>query len=111
MNKTLYSFLSTIIARLVRIEELCVAANSRLVVDVMLVYIKRDTARDMQYAIDLTKLWQELVDRVSKRDLFIGEMELLNGSFVASSCVEFFKKLQQCDQLKLMKLVKLIAEM
>ncbi|GKE24756.1 hypothetical protein Tco_1436268, partial [Tanacetum coccineum] len=73
-------------ARFVCLEELCVAANSRLVVDAMLVYFQRDTARDMQYATDLTKLWQELADRVSERDLFIAEMELLSGSLVASSC-------------------------
>nr|GEU46512.1 protein SPA1-related 2-like isoform X1 [Tanacetum cinerariifolium] len=82
-----------------------------LVVEGMLVYFHKDTARDMQYAIDLTKLWQELVDRASERGLFIGEMELLSGSLVASSCVEFFKKLQQCDRLKLMEFVKLIVAM
>ncbi|GKE65696.1 hypothetical protein Tco_1519857, partial [Tanacetum coccineum] len=70
-----------------------------------------DTARGMKYATDLTKLWQELADHVNERDLFIAEMELLSGSLVASSCVKFFKKLQQCDQLKLMDLVKLIAAM
>ncbi|GJW20839.1 hypothetical protein Tco_0031461 [Tanacetum coccineum] len=75
------------------------------------VVILRDMARDMQYATDLTKLWQELAERVGERDLFIAEMELLSGSFVASNRVEFFKKLQQCDQLKLMELVKLIAAM
>ncbi|GJT23903.1 hypothetical protein Tco_0893840 [Tanacetum coccineum] len=67
-------------ARLVRLEELCVAANSRSSQIVLV------------------------------RDLFIAEMELLSGSLVASSRVEFFKKLQQCDQLKLMELVKLIPQ-
>ncbi|GKC17497.1 hypothetical protein Tco_1014279, partial [Tanacetum coccineum] len=71
----------------------------------------RDIAKDMQYATVLTKIWQELADRVSERDLFIAEMELLTGSLVASNYVEFFKKLQQSDQLKLKELVKLIAEM
>ncbi|GJX53866.1 hypothetical protein Tco_0282235 [Tanacetum coccineum] len=69
------------LARLMRLEELCVAANSRLVVDAMLVYFQRDTARDMQYATDLTMLWHELADRVCERDLFIVEMELLSGSW------------------------------
>nr|GEV82947.1 hypothetical protein [Tanacetum cinerariifolium] len=84
-------------ARLVRLVKLCVAANSRLVVDAMLICFQRDAARDMHYATYLTKLWQELVDRVSDRDLFIAELERLSGSLVASNCVEFFKKLQQCD--------------
>ncbi|GJT74665.1 hypothetical protein Tco_1041390 [Tanacetum coccineum] len=60
-------------ARLVRLEKLCVAANSRLVVDAMLVYFQRDTTCEMQYATNVTKLWQELADRVSEMDLFIVE--------------------------------------
>ncbi|GJT39898.1 hypothetical protein Tco_0939763 [Tanacetum coccineum] len=63
----------------------------------------------MQYATNITKLWQELANRVSKRDMIIGEMELLSGSLLACNRVGFFKKLQQCDQLKLMELVKLIV--
>ncbi|GKA83772.1 hypothetical protein Tco_0805367 [Tanacetum coccineum] len=53
-----------------------------------------------------TRVWQELADRVSER-----ELELLSGSLVVSNCVDFLKKLQQRDQLKLMELVKLIAAM
>ncbi|GKD04710.1 hypothetical protein Tco_1179684, partial [Tanacetum coccineum] len=71
----------------------------------------RDIAKGMQYATVLTKIWQEFPDRVSERDLFIAKMKLLSGSLVASNYMEFFKKLQQSDQLKLKELVKLIAEM
>ncbi|GJS69260.1 hypothetical protein Tco_0702101 [Tanacetum coccineum] len=71
-------------ARLVHLEELCVTVNSRLVVDAMLVYFQRDAARDMQYATHLTKLWKELVDRVTYgigeadcRNAYLGDQEEL----------------------------------
>ncbi|GKC51184.1 hypothetical protein Tco_1073929 [Tanacetum coccineum] len=67
-------------ARFLRLEELFVAANSRLVVDAMLVYFQRDMARDMQ---------------------IVSGVQLCR----------IFKKLQQCDWLKLLELVKLIAAM
>ncbi|GKB00891.1 putative reverse transcriptase domain-containing protein [Tanacetum coccineum] len=98
-------------ARLVCLAKLSVVANSRLVVDVMLVYFESDTDRDMQYATYLTKLWQEFADHVSERNLFIGELEVLSGQFMASNSVEFLKKLERCDELKMMGLVKLIASM
>ncbi|GJZ10912.1 hypothetical protein Tco_0545671 [Tanacetum coccineum] len=59
-------------SRLMHLEELCVAANLRFLASAMLVYFQRDTTRDMQYATDITKLWQELAAHVNKRDIFIG---------------------------------------
>nr|GEV41424.1 hypothetical protein [Tanacetum cinerariifolium] len=79
-------------ARFVCLEELTVAANSGLVVDVMLVYLKREMEMDIQFATHLTKSWQELVDRVNERHLFIRELEIFSRSLVAYKSVEFLRK-------------------
>nr|GEW19963.1 hypothetical protein [Tanacetum cinerariifolium] len=79
-------------AHFVCLEELTVAVNSGLVVDVMLVYFEREMARDIQFVTHLTKSWQELVDRVNERHLFIRELEIFRGSLVAYKSVEFLRK-------------------
>ncbi|GJW19409.1 hypothetical protein Tco_0026845 [Tanacetum coccineum] len=52
----------------------------------------------MQYATDITKLWQELAAHVSERDLLIGELELLSGSLVAST-ISLLEKVVITDEI------------
>ncbi|GJZ47939.1 hypothetical protein Tco_0601771 [Tanacetum coccineum] len=85
-----------------------VAVKSRLVADVMMIYFEMETSRDIQFATYLTKLWQELVDRVDERHLFIGELKVLTRSLVAFKCVEFLRKvLLMISEVKLQALADL----
>ncbi|GJT72164.1 hypothetical protein Tco_1031450 [Tanacetum coccineum] len=58
-----------------RLEGLFVAANSRVVFDKKMLYFKRETMDDLEFAADLHNLWVELIDRTNDRKLFITELE------------------------------------
>ncbi|GKG29548.1 hypothetical protein Tco_0419446 [Tanacetum coccineum] len=58
-----------------RLDELVVAANSRGLFEGMLVYCDRENARDLEFGNGLHNLWDELLDRINKRQQFITELE------------------------------------
>nr|GEZ14070.1 hypothetical protein [Tanacetum cinerariifolium] len=58
-----------------RLDELAVAANSRVLFEGMLVYCDRDNTRDLEFSNGLENLWVELLERTNKRQLFITKLE------------------------------------
>ncbi|GKC91221.1 hypothetical protein Tco_1151870 [Tanacetum coccineum] len=58
-----------------RLDELAVAANSRVLFEGMLVYCDRENARDLEFENGLNNLWVELLERTNERQLFITELE------------------------------------
>ncbi|GJZ96107.1 hypothetical protein Tco_0668441 [Tanacetum coccineum] len=93
-----------------RLEEIIVAANSRLLFDGMMLYFERETENDIEFAADLHNLWVELIDRTNDRKLFITELEGVPPSMKLYNCYEFLHKVQENDFIKLLELRKMIAE-
>ncbi|GKA66441.1 hypothetical protein Tco_0766249, partial [Tanacetum coccineum] len=58
-----------------RLDELAVAANSRGLFDVMLVYFDRENAKYLDFANGLHNLWVELLERTNERQLYLTKME------------------------------------
>lgn len=97
-------------SRFVLLEELAAAAKTTELAFGMTVYFDRETQRDMKYAKDLTKAYEELLDIVNQRNKYIHEMELVRPSVQMFKCLEYFKKLQKFDVIELLELKKKIAE-
>ena len=93
-------------SRFMLLEELAAAANSTELPFGMTVSFDRETQRDMKYAKDLTKAYQELLDIVNQRNKYIHEMELVRPSVHMFKCLEYFKKLQKSDVIDLLELKK-----
>nr|GEU68273.1 hypothetical protein [Tanacetum cinerariifolium] len=93
-----------------RLEELVVAVNSRSSFDEMLVYFERETAKDLEFAAGLRNLWVELLERTNERQLFITELEGLRPSIMSYKRLEFLRKVQKKNVLKLLELRKMIVE-
>nr|GFA43057.1 hypothetical protein [Tanacetum cinerariifolium] len=78
-------------------------------------FLKKLQQCDQLKLMEMMKLIAAMHILVTRKNSLItltrSELELLSGLLVASNCVEFLKKLQQCDQLKLMEMMKLIAAM
>nr|GEV45118.1 hypothetical protein [Tanacetum cinerariifolium] len=92
------------------LEELVVAANSRVLFNGMLVYFERENRDDLAFANGLHNLWVELLERTSERQLFIIELEHLYPSVMTYKVMEFLNKVQNHDVIKLLELSKMIAE-
>lgn len=97
-------------SQFVLLQELAAAANSSELPYQMTVYFDRETQRDVKYAKDLFKAYQELLDIVIQRNKYIAEMELVCPSVQMFKCLEYFKKLQKSDVIELLELKKKIAE-
>ena len=80
-------------SQFVLLEELAAAANSTELPYKMTVYFDRETQRDVKYAKDLFKAYQELLDIVIQRNKYMAEMELVCPSVQMFKCLEYFKKL------------------
>nr|GEY96590.1 hypothetical protein [Tanacetum cinerariifolium] len=77
----------------------------------MLVYIERDMRRETKLAKDLSKLMIDLFDSVKERQSFIEELEVLKGNLVAYKSLEFLKKLQKSELLKVLGHKKMVIEL
>ena len=97
-------------SQFVLLRELEAAANSTELPYQMTVYFDRETQRDVKYAKDLFKAYQELLDIVIQRNKYMAEMELVRPSVQMFKCLEYFKKLQKSDVIELLELKKKIAE-
>ena len=63
-------------SRFVLLEELAAVANSTELPYGMTVYFDTETLRDMKYAKDLTKAYEELLDIVNQRNKYIDAMNI-----------------------------------
>lgn len=97
-------------SQFVLLQELAAAANSTELPYQMTVYFARETQRDVKYAKDLFKAYQELLDIVIQRNKYMAEMELVRPSVQMFKCLEYFKKLQKSDVIELLELKKKIVE-
>ncbi|GJS62383.1 hypothetical protein Tco_0657167 [Tanacetum coccineum] len=93
-----------------RLKELAIAANSRLVFDKMMLYFEKDTANDLEFAINLRNLWVKLIDRTNDRKLFITETKGVPPSVISYNCCECLHKVHENDFIKLLETRKMIAE-
>ncbi|GJX54039.1 hypothetical protein Tco_0282408 [Tanacetum coccineum] len=62
------------------LEGLVVAANSRSLFDRMMLYFKRETSIDFDFAADLHNLWVQFIDRTNDKKLFITELDIASIS-------------------------------
>ncbi|GJX88364.1 hypothetical protein Tco_0340378 [Tanacetum coccineum] len=69
-----------------RLDELAVAAKSRSLFDVMMLYFERETMNDIEFAADLHNLWVQFIDHTNDRKLFISELEGVPSSLMSYSC-------------------------
>ncbi|GJZ54160.1 hypothetical protein Tco_0609045 [Tanacetum coccineum] len=69
-----------------RLDELDVVANSRSLFDVIMLYIERETANDLEFASDLHNLWVQFIERTNDRKLFISELEGVPSSLMSYNC-------------------------
>ena len=97
-------------SQFVLLQELAAAANSTELPYQTSVYFSRETQRDVKYAKDLFKAYQELLDIVIQRNKYMAEMELVRPSVQMFKCLEYFKKLQKSDVIELLELKKKISE-
>ncbi|GJV02364.1 hypothetical protein Tco_1335933 [Tanacetum coccineum] len=93
-----------------RLDELAVAAKSRSLFDVMMLYFERETMNDIEFAADLHNLWVQFIDHTNDRKLFISELEGVPSSLMSYSCCQFLHQVQQDDFIKLLTLREMIAE-
>nr|GEX62698.1 hypothetical protein [Tanacetum cinerariifolium] len=92
------------------LEELVVAANSRSIFDGMMLYFKRETTIDLEFAANLHNLWVKFIDRTNDRKLFISELEGVQPSLMSYNCCQFLHQVQENDFIKLLELRKMIVE-
>ncbi|GJZ36985.1 hypothetical protein Tco_0583176 [Tanacetum coccineum] len=92
------------------LEGLAVAANSRSLFDRLMIYFKRETSIDFDFAADLHNLWVQFIDRTNDRKLFISELDGLPPSVMSYNCCQFLHQVQENDFIKLLELRKMIAE-
>ncbi|GKB39529.1 hypothetical protein Tco_0884471 [Tanacetum coccineum] len=64
------------------LEVLAVAANSRSLFDRMMLYFKRETLINFDFAANLHNLWVQFIDRTNDRKLFISELDIASISGV-----------------------------
>ncbi|GKA51485.1 hypothetical protein Tco_0744681 [Tanacetum coccineum] len=93
-----------------RLDELAVAAKSRSLFDVMMLYFERETTNDLEFAADLHNLWVHFIDRTNDRKLFISELEGVPSSLMSYNCCQFLHQVQQDDSIKLLTLREMITE-
>ncbi|GKC29595.1 hypothetical protein Tco_1036889 [Tanacetum coccineum] len=65
---------------------LAMAANSRSLFDRMMLYFKRETSIDFDFAADLHNLWVQFIDRTNDKKLFISELDGLPPSLMSYNC-------------------------
>ncbi|GKG46849.1 hypothetical protein Tco_0504046, partial [Tanacetum coccineum] len=68
------------------LKGLTMAANSRSLFDRMMLYFKKETSIDFDYAADPQNLWVQFIDRTNDRKLFISELDGLPPSVMSYSC-------------------------
>ena len=93
-----------------RLDELVVAAKSRSLFDVMMLYFKKETMNDLVFAANLHNLWVQFIDHTNDQKLFISELEGVPPSLMSYNCCQFLHQVQKNDIIKLLKLRKMIAE-
>ncbi|GKB88646.1 hypothetical protein Tco_0960918 [Tanacetum coccineum] len=69
-----------------RLEELFIAANFKVLFDGMMLYFQMEMANDLQFVADFHNLWVELIDRTNDRKLFITELEGVPPSVMSYNC-------------------------
>ncbi|GKD70490.1 hypothetical protein Tco_1324580 [Tanacetum coccineum] len=93
-----------------RLDELTMAAKSRSLFDVMMLYFERETANDLEFVANLHNLWVQFIDRTNDRKLFISELEGVPSSLMSYNCCQFLHQVQQDDSSKLLTLREMIIE-
>nr|GEV86062.1 zinc finger, CCHC-type [Tanacetum cinerariifolium] len=91
-------------------EGLTVAANSRSLFDRMMLYFKRETSIDFDFAADLYNLWVQFIDRTNDRKLFISELNGLPPSVMSYNYCRFLHQVQENDFIKSLELRKMTDE-
>ncbi|GJS12832.1 hypothetical protein Tco_0407304 [Tanacetum coccineum] len=92
------------------LEGLAMAVNSRSLFDRMMLYFKRETSIDLDFAAHLHNLWVQFINRTNDRKLFISELDGLPPSVISYNYCQFLHQVQENDFIKMLELQKMIAE-